>query len=209
VARAAGVDPSHLSAVERGTREASLAVLTAVAQVLGLDVSIRLFAATGPAIRDRHQAPIVEALIGSVGPRWRSHVEVPVRQPVRGVVDVVLVRDDLIVAVEVHSEVRSVEQIIRWSQAKAEALPSADIWPQLARFGSPRIERLLVVRSTRANRDVVDAHRKTFDAAFHATTASVIAALRGDAPWPGPALLWAGATAGRATIATRGSGRNA
>src|SRR4051794_16630993 len=148
VARAAGIDPSHLSAVERGGRGASLAVLTALGQVLGLDISIRLFATTGPAIRDRHQAPIVEALLTTTGTGWRSYVEIPVRQPVRGVVDVVLIRGALVVAVEVHSEIRSVEQVIRWSKAKADALPSADIWPTSTGSAVPRIERLLVIRWT-------------------------------------------------------------
>ena len=208
VAKAAGIDPSHLSAIERGAREASLAVLAAVAQVLGLDVAIRLFAATGPSIRDRHQAPIVEALLASLSQPWRSHVEVAVRRPVRGVIDVVLVRDELVVAVEVHSELRSVEQIIRWSSAKAEALPSADLWARLLRRAPPHIDRLLVIRATRANRAIVDAHRNTFDTTFPASTGSVIAALRDGAPWPGPSLLWATTATGSATIVTRASARD-
>ncbi len=203
VAKAASIDPSHLSAVERGTREASFAVLVAVAQVLGLDLSIRLFAVTGPSIRDRHQAPIVEALIATLGRSWRPHVEVPVRRPVRGVIDLVLVRDDVVVAVEVHSELRSVEQVIRWSTAKAEALPSSDLWSRGGSFRQPRIERLLVICSTRANRDIVQSHQKTFDNAFPGSAAAASSALRGDAPWPGPTLLWAGTVAGRATITTR------
>jgi len=53
VGEAAGVDPSHLSPIERGQREASFATLAAVSDVLGLDLSVRLYPTTGPKIHDR------------------------------------------------------------------------------------------------------------------------------------------------------------
>src|SRR4051794_40011319 len=61
LARAADIAPSHLSEGGRGIAEPRFAVLASLAGLLGADVSIRLFPGTGPRIRDRHQAPIVEA----------------------------------------------------------------------------------------------------------------------------------------------------
>ena len=45
---------------------------------------------TGPLIWDRHQARIVEGLLGKLHPRWRPATEVGVTRPARGWIDVVL-----------------------------------------------------------------------------------------------------------------------
>jgi transcriptional regulator with XRE-family HTH domain len=154
VADAAGIDPSHLSLVERGRREASLSVLAAVGSVLGLDLSVRLFPTTGPRIHDRIQAAMVEALLREAHPGWKRLVEVPVWRPVRGVIDFVLARPgEVVVATEVHSELRRLEQQIRWGREKAEALPSAEAWSMLS-SGRPAtaISQLLVLRNPPAIR---------------------------------------------------------
>ena len=65
VAHAAGLAQSSLSGIEGGQTEPSLETLGRLAAVLGCDLSVRLFPNTGPAIRDRFQARIVEALIGA------------------------------------------------------------------------------------------------------------------------------------------------
>jgi transcriptional regulator with XRE-family HTH domain len=202
VASAAGMDPSHLSLIERGLREPSLAALTAIAAVLGLDVGLRLYPTTGPTIRDRHQAPIVETVIRSLDSTWRKAVEVRVRSPARGVIDLVIVRE-AVVAVEVHSELRSVEQLIRWAADKAESLPSAESWPILSGGRQLTIDRLLVIRSTRANRAIVKAHAATFATAYPANPDSILAALTGTAPWPGSGILWARVEAGNAVLLRR------
>ncbi len=92
VAKAAGISAAHLSGIESGDREASTGVLVAVADVLGADLSVRLYPTTGPRIRDRFQAGIVEALLSMLHATWRPSLEVAVRQPARGVIDVVLYR---------------------------------------------------------------------------------------------------------------------
>jgi transcriptional regulator with XRE-family HTH domain len=138
LARAAEITPSHLSEIERGIAEPSLAVLASLARVLGADVSIRLFPGTGPRIRDRLQAPMVEALLREAHPSWKRLVEVPVWRPVRGVIDAVVSRSgDAVVAIEVHSELRRLEQQIRWAGEKADALPSAEAWSMLL-AGAPQ-----------------------------------------------------------------------
>jgi transcriptional regulator with XRE-family HTH domain len=193
VAAAAGIDPSHLSLVERGRREASLASLSAISHVLGLDLSVRLFPGTGPRIRDRLQAPMVEALLRATHPSWKRLVEVAVRRPVRGVIDVVLARPGTIVAaVEVHSAIHRFEQQVRWAREKAEALPSAEGWSMLAAGAATvRVERLLVLRNTRANRDLATTFAETFRAAYPGSTREALAALADDhATLANSAVIW-------------------
>jgi transcriptional regulator with XRE-family HTH domain len=206
LARAAEITPSHLSEIERGIAEPSLAVLASLARVLGADVSIRLFPGTGPRIRDRLQAPMVEALLREAHPSWKRLVEVPVWRPVRGVIDAVVSRSgDAVVAIEVHSELRRLEQQIRWAGEKADALPSAEAWSMLL-AGAPTVpvSRMLVLRSTRANRDLANAFESTIRAAYPARAADAVRALRDAAvPWPGPALIWAETTAAGARILDR------
>src|SRR5665811_1575111 len=61
--QAAGVDPSLISRIESSGIRPSLETCCRLAAALGLDLSLRLFPNTGPAIRDRHQAGIVEAVL--------------------------------------------------------------------------------------------------------------------------------------------------
>ena len=164
----AGIDHGHLSLIERGLREPSLAVLAAIADALGGSISVRLYPGTGPRLRDPIQARITEALVRIVDPRWTRFLEVPVHRPARGVIDAVLHDQDagIILATEVQSELRRLEQQVRWSNEKAESLPSADFW----RFvdGEPRIDRLLVLRSTRTNRQLAERYAETLRVAYPA-----------------------------------------
>lgn len=191
VARAAGVSPAHLCGIERGTSTASTAVLVAIADVLGADLSVRLYPNTGPRIHDRIQALIVEAMLRIVRPRWRPFVEVPVLRPSRGYIDLVL-RDSerpLFVAGEVQSELRRLEQMLRWAQDKSASLPSADLWRDAPPDAA--VSRLLILRSTYLTRDVARRFSDTLSTAYPARTRAVHDALTGGAAWPGPGILWA------------------
>jgi hypothetical protein len=159
---------------------------------------------TGPTIRDRHQSAMVEALLRSLHPRWRASPEVPVFRPARGVIDVVL--DDsvspLAVASEHQSELRRLEQQVRWHREKELSLPSAKLWQFLQRDGDPPpTSRLLVLRSTRATRALADAYVQTLNATYPAQARDVLAALTtAHAPWPGPGIIWMHADGGRAEL---------
>lgn len=194
LARAAGISRGHLSRVESADLEASIRTLTAIARALGGDLGVKLYAGTGPAIRDRIQARMVERLLSDLHPRWHHFVEVPVHRPVRGVIDVVIgAPDGLLVAVEAHSDLRRLEQQVRWAAEKSEALAETDV----ARFaagpdGSPVvISRLLMLRSTRRTRDLAREFRLTLAAAYPARVAEVFAALTtADRRWPGAGIAW-------------------
>jgi transcriptional regulator with XRE-family HTH domain len=205
VAAVAGIYRGHLSRIEAGTVEASLRTLARVAASLGGDLSVRFFPGTGSRIRDHIQSAMVEALLGELHPRWKRFVEVPVHRPVRGVIDVVLHDPSAgqLVALEAHSEIRRLEQLLRWQHEKCEALPSAEMWEFAAAIKTPSVSGLLLLRSTPVTRSLVERHAAVFEAAYPAPAAGVWASLTGKAPWPGPGLIWASVRDGRARILDR------
>jgi transcriptional regulator with XRE-family HTH domain len=189
LALAAGVGPSYLSRILCGLARPSVETYAALAAALGADLAARLYPTTGPTIRDRHQAPILEGLLAQIHPRWHPFTEVAVRKPARGWIDVALhePRERLLIATEIESEINRLEQQVRWSGEKAESLPS---WTGWSALDDPTISRLLMVRWTRATRQVAREFPRQLAAAYPAHPADAIAALAGTSPWPGPALLW-------------------
>ena len=195
VADASGVSHTFLGQIEAGEREPSISALAAISEALGADLAVRLFPNTGPRIRDHIQARIVEELLRVAHPRWRRHTEVPVYRPARGRIDLVLhdPAPAVLVATEVHSQIHRIEQQLGWAQLKADSLESADLWGSLT--SRPTVSRLLVLRTTRATREIVVRFEATLRAAYRAPAGAIHAALVADAPWPGPGLLWADVTA--------------
>jgi transcriptional regulator with XRE-family HTH domain len=187
IARSAGVSPAHLSRVEAGDTEASVEVLIAISAALGADLSIKLFPGTGPRIRDHLQVAMSETLLAALDPRWNATPEVPVYRPVRGVIDLVLTdrRGPTLLATELHSQLRRVEQQVRWAVQKEEALAL------LPDHAGRQVSRLLVLRNTAATREAVQAAARTLRAAYPARAADALTSLTGGAPWPGPTVLWA------------------
>ncbi|MBI3746348.1 MAG: hypothetical protein HY264_07485, partial [Chloroflexi bacterium] len=158
---------------------------------LGADLSIRFFLGSGPRIHDRFQAPMIESLLRSLGPRWRAELEVPVEQPRRGVIDLVLHDrvSGLMVAAEVQSDLQRLEQQIRWSHEKAAGLAESRAASAAGAAGLATSE-MLILRSTVRTRDVARQYEATLRAAYPAQTADAVQALTGTAPWPGPAVVW-------------------
>ena len=139
LSRGSGIDQGAISRFEAGKELPSPSSLVSLADALGGRLSMRLDPVTGPRIGDALQAPMVEAVIARAHARWRSVPEVAVYSPARGVIDLVLV-DRLtptIVAVEVHSAIRRLEQQLRWAVEKADALPSS----RLRGAAAPRHDR--------------------------------------------------------------------
>lgn len=190
LARATGLPYAYVWRIFNGDERPSIETFALLAGALGADLAARFYPKTGPAIHDRHQARIEEGFLARVASRWRRLPEVGVRRPVRGWIDVVLHEPDerVAVATEIESEIGRLEQQIRWSMAKAEALPS---WPGWVELDNPRVSRLLVLRWTRATRAIASEFPRQLATAFPAHPADALASLTGSAPWPGPALLWA------------------
>ena len=210
VARVAGIDASWLADAEEGRGAASIQTLTRMAIALGADLGVRVFPNTGPRIRDRFQGPMIEALLRLTSPSYERFPEVPVRRPVRGVIDLVLASIEIgrIISIEAHSDIRRLEQQIRWAAEKTDALPSATIWPAITIPGSPAtVFRVLLLRSTSRTRAMAREFEATLTAAYPADPTEALDALVDLArPWPGHAILWADVTPGAAGI-LRGSPR--
>jgi transcriptional regulator with XRE-family HTH domain len=201
LARAAGISRSYLSRIFAEAADPTLETYQRLASVLGAELSMRFYPSTGSPIRDRHQAPMLEHLLGVRHPRWDAFTEVAVRRPSRGWIDLVLLepRERTLLATELQSEIRRLEQLVRWHAAKADSLPSWDGFAHLA--AAPRIGRLLVVRRTRATRRVVAEFARQLRIAYPAHPDDAVSALTGTVPWPGDALVWMTLDRGEARLA--------
>jgi hypothetical protein len=78
---------------------------------------------------------------------------------------------------------------VRWAEQKAESLPSAEFWRYLE--GGHTVSRLLVLRSTRATRELAIRFEETLRVAYPARSRDVHEALVGTGSWPGAGILWA------------------
>jgi len=190
LARVSGVDPAYVHRILRGDVGASFETYARLAVALGADLSGRVYPNTGPALRDRAQAPMLELALHDRHPRWQPFLEVAVRRPSRGWIDAVLhePREAVAVASEIQSELRRLEHLIRWQAMKADALPSWEGWDRLGE--APAISRLLIVRRTRATRQVASEYARQLRVAYPAHPDDALEALVGTAAWPGPALVW-------------------
>lgn len=192
LASAAGVSHSTLRGIELRTHDPTTEAVARLSTALGLRLSVKLYAGSGPLVRDHIQAAMIEALIGLLDERWQPTLEVPLTIPVRGFIDLVLEGPEPpLIACEAHSELRSLEQQLRWTAAKADALAEAR---------EKEVSRLLLLRSSRSTRATVALYPGTLTAAYPARTKDVIAAVTGSGVWPGAGMLWCSVESGRAVI---------
>lgn len=161
---------------------------------------MKLYPTTGPRIRDRIQAAMVETFLGILHRRWTAAPEVPVYRPARGVIDVVLsdAGVPVVVVSEFHSELRRLEQQIRWHREKEASLASADIWPFVSPDEPPATSRPLVLRSTRPMRELAVTFEATLRAAYPGRAGDALEALTtASGGWPGAAILWVSVDGGK------------
>jgi transcriptional regulator with XRE-family HTH domain len=213
LAEMAGTTKGYLHQIEAGERAASVEMLARISAALGGRLGVRVEPGTGPVVRDHIQAAMIQATVAELHQRWRRFLEVAVHRPVRGVIDLVLndPAEGVVIAGEAQSQMHRVEQQLRWSGAKADALlvggsEVGAVIGQVANDASSQsrgISRLLLLRSTRANREVVATYRDLFAATYPASHADAIAALTGTAAWPGSAIVWLDVTADVGRILTR------
>jgi transcriptional regulator with XRE-family HTH domain len=190
LAHEAGVDRRYLDRIETGAERPSLETYQRLASALGADLGARLYPNTGPTMRDRHQARMLELLLQELHPRWLPFTEVAVRRPSRGWIDAVLHDPAALLAIasELQSELRRLEQIVRWSAEKAASLPSWEGWSHLG--DEPRVSQLLVVRRTRATRAIGTEFARQLRVAYPAHPDDALTSLTGTGPWPGAAMVW-------------------
>jgi hypothetical protein len=190
VARTAEIDPGFLARIVRGLEHPTVETLLKIGTAVNATVSLRLYPNAGPAIKDRWQAPMLETLLGHASPRWQRYLEAGVLRPDKGWIDAVLHDPSAhrLVCTELQSELRRLEQMIRWHAAKARSIKT---WEGFDRLGDdPAVSQLLVIRRTRANLAVVREFPRQLRTQYPAHPDDAIAALAGTEPWPGAALVW-------------------
>lgn len=205
LAAEAGVSKGYLHQIESGDASPSVEVLARIAAALGGRIAVQYHPGTGPAIRDHLQAAIIEAFLAILHARWRRFLEVGVYRPVRGVIDLVLDEPEqgVLIASEAQSELRRLEQQVRWATAKADALAAGGSSELAGVVTQRRVSRLLLLRSTTATRELARLHPHILGAAYPATHEDALASLTGTRPWPGAAVLWVAATGRTARVLDR------
>ncbi len=202
---AASVSQGYVSAIEAGESAAGLAVLVRLVRPLGGRLRVRIESGAGPLVRDHLQAAMLEALLGAIHPRWARFAEVSVDRPARGSIDLVLAEreSNLLVATEIHSQVRRLEAQLRWAEEKARGLSNRiDLAPH-GPLEPPAISRLLVLRSTASTRRMAKTYGHVLGTAYPASTHDVLHALLGDAAWPGPGIIWMNVDRGKVRLIER------
>ena len=202
LAEVVGVHRSHIARIEGSQVHASLEVITAIGVALGADLNVRYFAGSGPRLHDRFQALMVEVFLRCLHHRWNPTLEMPVGRRSQGVIDVVLQdrRSQVTVAAEAQSELRRLEEQIRWQMEKADAL--AQRLQAEAAGRNPRdVSRLLILRSTIATRELARRHHATLSVAYPARSEDVYRALTSpDTEWPGAGIIWMRVDGNEATL---------
>jgi transcriptional regulator with XRE-family HTH domain len=117
VAAACGLSASHYCEIEAGTAEPSIQAVVRIGVALGRRPWFGLRPESDPLVRDRRQAPMVEAFLTDLHSRWSRMLEVGVYWPVHGVIDVVLseTAGPEVVAVEFQGGIGRLEETLRWS----------------------------------------------------------------------------------------------
>lgn len=172
VARRVGVSRSRYSRIERGEEPLVPALMLArMCGALGLDLSIRAYIGMDP-LRDAAQIRIMDLLRRRLGPDWIWRTEVPLRiDNDQRAWDAVGTHrhTDLIVWVEVESRLRDSQALLRRIALK--------------RRDGDATRVLLVVPTTRNNRDAIKAASASFAEAFPADMRRAIRRLAaGDDP---------------------------
>jgi transcriptional regulator with XRE-family HTH domain len=150
VAAALHISQPEVSRRERGQLDGPAGqALAAHAAAVGLQLVMRCYPA-GDALRDEAQLRWTRAFVARMGSAWRVTLEVPVPIPGdRRAVDVLLVRGDVRVAVEVVTRLTDVQAQLRAARLKARDLGASRLIVVVA--GSARNRATLVgVRATLA-----------------------------------------------------------
>ena len=167
VGRSIGLSPNTISRIERGVTPIELVPLAMLARAVGLDLSLRSFAA-GPPIRDIVQARLLERFFVRIGPGWPPSLEVAVGDGSRAF-DAVIRRGTAAAAIEAVTRLRDGQAQIR---------------PILRKQVDSGIGVVILLLSeTQTNRRALEALGPTLAHDFPAGPREVLAALdRGELP---------------------------
>jgi transcriptional regulator with XRE-family HTH domain len=178
-ARLAGVSHSTLRRIEAGDLGVGLITLTSVAHAVGLDVSLRLYPAAAPSLRDTGQLGLADQIRAMAHGSWRVAMELPL--PGRRAADVVLFGPDEILHVEIERAAEDYQAQYRAADAKRAELQAAHARP---------VRLVLVILDTARNRARVRTDMGGVRATLPAGSRQVLRAMRSGAALGEDGLLW-------------------
>lgn len=154
VAEAAGLSQSSVSRLELGALPFDLERACRAAAAVGHELGAAVHPLVPVGLRDRGQLGVAQAMVAGLHPSWRPSLEVPVgsgadRRADRRAVDIVLVGDDEIVAMEIERWLVDVQAQLRAHQLKRATLA--------ARHSRP-VRLVLVMRDTPRHRTMLAPH---------------------------------------------------
>jgi transcriptional regulator with XRE-family HTH domain len=177
----AGVSQSFVSLVERGRRRADLPTACALAGVTGHDVSVRLFPARSVSLRDSGQFLAVERIVSQAHASWHARMEAPVAPGDPRAADLLLLRPDEVLHVEVERALVDFQAQLRAAQRKRLALAESLDRP---------VRLVIAIPGTRRARELVAALRPGIQTALPRSSAQSWSAIRSGAPLGGDGLLF-------------------
>lgn len=181
LAELAGVSQSFVSLVEGGRRRAQWSTACAMATATGHDLSLKLFPARSVSLRDSGQFRAVEHIVSQAHDSWHSRLEVSVAPGDARAADLLLIRPDEVLHIEVERTLVDFQAQLRAPQRKRSVVVQS--------FDRP-VRLVLAIPGTRNARRLVAALRPGLSAALPHPSARAWSSIRSGRPLGGDALLF-------------------
>lgn len=181
VARRAAVSRSTVLRVESGEPGVHLDTLAAVCDALGLNLSVKVFPAREPSLRDSGQLRIAQFICSQAGKAWKPRLEHATGDGPLRAADVVFFGADEIIDFEIERRPVDYQAQYRRIAEKRDALQR--------QFDRP-VRLVMVVEDTRRSRSAVQPHLELIRLSLPATSADVWRSIRAGRPLGRDGLLW-------------------
>jgi transcriptional regulator with XRE-family HTH domain len=177
-----GMSQSKICRLLNGTATLHVDVADAIARACGHRLRLQVLTGNGIGLRDSGQLGVARAIEREAHDSWQARLEVPVAAaPDRRAVDLVLVRIDEVVAIEIERWLRDFHAQLRAAQLKRLALSE--------RLGGP-VRLVLAIPDTVAARRRLQPFVELVARELPISSRTAWARIRSGQPVSGDALLW-------------------
>ena len=185
-----GISQSFESEIERGTRAASVEVLSTLAEAGGGRLVMRIVTGDGVSLRDSGQLDVVQLIAAQCHPRWHKTIEMPIGLPPdRRAADLV---------VEIPAETNMLEVERAWVDHQGQLRPLQLKRAALSeRLGRP-VNLIIALLETERTRVALAGYEAIVRETAPMTSRHIWAALRSGEPVGGDGILWVRPSALRA-----------
>lgn len=181
VARRAAVARSTVLRIERGEPGVHLDTLAAVCDSLGLNLSVKVFPAREPSLRDSGQLRIAQLICAQACSAWQLRIEHPIGDGPLRAADVVFIGADEVIHFEIERRAVDYQAQYRRISEKRDALQRT--------FERP-VRLVMVVEDTRRNRTLLRPHMQVVGLSLPGTSTDVWRSIRTGTPLARDGLLW-------------------